>query len=132
MERLTGAGGARSPLQGSLSRRLGARLLGGWRIAATFAGLLLCWEILVWVSGIKPYILPAPSQVLVDLAKRRETVFNAMLFTIQPMLLGYAMALVVGVGLALLVAFSRAVQAVIYPLIVFLQIVPIDCLQWRK
>jgi NitT/TauT family transport system permease protein len=100
------------------------KVLGGWRIAATFAGLLVAWELLIWATGIKPYILPAPSQVLVDLVKRRETVFYAMLFTMQPMLLGFGMAVVVGVGLSLVIVFSRALQAVVYPLIVFLQIVP--------
>lgn len=106
------------------ARAMVRRILGGWRIAATFAGLLLFWQAMVWLTGVKPYILPAPSQILADLFKRRETVFGAMLFTMQPMLLGYGMAVVVGVGLALLVVFSRALQAVIYPLIVFLQIVP--------
>ena len=105
-------------------RKLIGRALGGWRILATFAGLLIFWEILVWATGVKPYILPAPNQILVDLFKRRETVFNAMLYTMQPMLLGYGVAVVVGVALSLLVVFSRALQAVIYPLIVFLQIVP--------
>ena len=119
MGRLAGVDEARSYVT-----KLLVRLLGGWRIAATFAGLLVAWEILIWSTGIKPYILPAPSQVLVDLVKRREVVFNAMLFTMQPMLLGFGMAIVVGVGLSLLVVFSRTLQAVIYPLIVFLQIVP--------
>ena len=119
MGRLAGVDEARSYVI-----KLLVRLLGGWRIAATFTGLLVAWEILIWSTGIKPYILPAPSQVLVDLVKRREVVFNAMLFTMQPMLLGFGMAVIVGVGLSLLVVFSRTLQAVIYPLIVFLQIVP--------
>jgi NitT/TauT family transport system permease protein len=100
------------------------RLAAQWQTLATFAGVLLAWEIAVRATGVKAYILPAPSTVLADLWHRLPIVLQAALFTLQPMLLGFALAVVVGVLLALIVAFSRPLQAVIYPLVVFLQIVP--------
>lgn len=91
---------------------------------ATFVGMLLVWELAVRLTGVKPYILPAPSVIGYDLSQRLPTVWNALLYTIQPMLWGFAAAVVVGVGLALVVAFSQRMQDIVYPLIVFLQIVP--------
>jgi NitT/TauT family transport system permease protein len=100
------------------------RLARGARVGGSFLGVLLAWEALVRMIGVKPYILPAPSLILTEFLKRWTTVLDGALFTVQPMLLGFAAAVVIGVLLALLVAFSRPLQAVIYPLIVFLQIVP--------
>lgn len=95
-----------------------------WKVVATFVAVLVVWELIVRLFGVRAYILPAPSVVYANLITRSSTVANATLYTLQPMLMGYAMAVVVGVGLALIVAFSRFMQTVLYPLIVFLQIVP--------
>ena len=45
-------------------------------------------------------------------------------YTAQPMLIGYALAIVVGVLLALSFAVSRLIESIVYPQIVFLQIIP--------
>jgi NitT/TauT family transport system permease protein len=95
-----------------------------WKIAAALLGILFVWEIFVRGAGIKPYILPAPSIVLASLWQKLPTVLAAAGFTVQPMLIGFAVAVVVGILLALVVAFSPTLQDIIYPLIVFLQIVP--------
>ena len=117
------SGRAARPTERSSAGRLAA-LAGPLRIAASFAGFLAVWEIAVRQLEVKPYILPAPSQVLTDLVDRWWTVVDASLYTLQPMLVGFVAAVVVGVVLALIVAFSRPLQQVIYPLIVFLQIIP--------
>lgn len=108
--------------QRALARRRNLAQAG--QTAAAFLAVLLAWELAVRLLAIKPYILPAPSVVLVDLATRWRTVLDASLYTLQPMLTGFAMAVLVGVVLALVVAFSRPLQAILYPLVVFLQIVP--------
>jgi NitT/TauT family transport system permease protein len=95
-----------------------------WKIAAALVGILVVWEIFVRGAGIKPYILPAPSIVLANLWLKLPIVLGAAGFTVQPMLIGFAVAVVVGIFLALVVAFSPALQDIVYPLIVFLQIVP--------
>jgi NitT/TauT family transport system permease protein len=95
-----------------------------WKIAAALLGILVVWEIFVRGVGIKPYILPAPSIVLADLWQKLPIVLAAASFTVQPMLIGFAVAVVVGIFLALVVAFSPTLQDIVYPLIVFLQIVP--------
>src|SRR6266851_8151374 len=95
-----------------------------WKIAAALIGILVAWEVFVRSAGIKPYILPAPSVVLASLVQKLPTVLAAAGFTVQPMLIGFVIAVVIGILLALIVAFSSTLQDIIYPLIVFLQIVP--------
>ena len=70
-----------------LRGRLGAILAAHWRTMLSFAILLLLWEFLVRALGIKLYILPPPSTVLVTLWTKRATLGTAAWYTAQPMLL---------------------------------------------
>lgn len=94
------------------------------RLVLTFGGFLLCWELLVYVTGIKAYILPPPSLILAGLWAKFPRLLSASLFTLQPMLFGYAAAVVLGVLIALSIAFSRTLEATVYPLLIFFQIIP--------
>ena len=108
----------------SLRARLAASVAAHWRTALGFAIVLLAWELLVRFFGIKLYILPPPSTVLVTLWTKRATIGAAAWYTGQPMLIGYAFAVLVGVALALSFALSRLIESIVYPQIVFLQIIP--------
>jgi NitT/TauT family transport system permease protein len=90
----------------------------------SFASLLLVWEACVYLFGVKLYILPPPSVVLATLITKAGTIATAAWYTAQPMLIGFGFAVVIGVALALAFAISRLFEAIVYPQIVFLQIVP--------
>ena len=85
---------------------------------------LLVWEVLTRALRIPAYVLPPPSTILVNVGTNWRSLVYAASYTLQPMLLGFAAAVVFGVLIALGIAFSRPVQAIAYPLLVFLQIVP--------
>jgi NitT/TauT family transport system permease protein len=101
-----------------------ARWIGATRTAATIGAFLLAWEAVVRFSGIKPYILPGPNEILVEIWNRQGRYIVAADYTLRPMLLGFVAAVVVGIALALVVAFSRRLEQSLYPLLVFFQIVP--------
>jgi NitT/TauT family transport system permease protein len=82
------------------------------------------WEVAVRLTGIKEYLLPAPSKVWIEFWKRHEIVAGGAWVTTQEILAGYALAVVVSVPLALWIAYSRFMEQAVYPVIVFLQIVP--------
>ena len=67
-----------------------------WRTAASFAGLLVLWEIAVRLLDVKLYILPPPSVVMTTLWAKSATIATAAWYTAQPMLIGYALAIVIG------------------------------------
>jgi NitT/TauT family transport system permease protein len=100
------------------------RLSGRMQVAASLAGAFLLWELVVRLLNIPEYILPAPSKVLLDLSQNLHVVLPAAYYTLQPMVLGFLMAAVLGVALALLVVYSSAFEALFYPLLVVLQIIP--------
>jgi NitT/TauT family transport system permease protein len=94
------------------------------RIAAAFLGFLLVWEIAVHLFAMPEYILPAPSRIFADGAQRWRSLLEAAMFTVQPMVLGFVLAVGLGVAIALGIAFSDTARQTAYPLLVFLQIVP--------
>src|SRR5262245_54892898 len=94
------------------------------RTGGAIAAFLLAWELVVRGFAIKPYILPAPTVILTEIWERKARYLLAADFTLRPMLLGFAAAVVIGIALALVVAFSRRMEQTVYPLLVFLQIVP--------
>jgi NitT/TauT family transport system permease protein len=112
---------AHAPLRSSaLAAWLGKR--GG--ALAIFVLLFVVWEVAVRVTGVKEYLLPPPSRVWTEFWKRHATVSAGAWVTTQEILAGYALAVVVSIPLALAVAYSRFMEQAVYPVIVFLQIVP--------
>lgn len=97
-------------------RRLGAIVV--------FALLFLLWEFGVRLFGIKEYLLPPPTKVWSEFLKRFDTVMGGAWVTTTEILAGYLLAVVVSVPLALSIAYSRFMEQAIYPVIVFLQIIP--------
>jgi len=91
---------------------------------AIFALLIVLWEVAVRVTGVKEYLLPPPSKVWTEFWKRQDIVAGGAWVTTQEILAGYALAVVVSVPLALWIAYSRFMEQAVYPVIVFLQIVP--------
>ena len=108
----------------SIRTKLVAAVAAHWRTLLGFAAMLLAWELLVRLFGVKLYILPPPSAVFVTLWTKWATIRTAAGYTAQPMLIGYGFAVVVGIALALSFALSRLIESIVYPQIVFLQIIP--------
>ena len=89
-----------------------------------FALLFVVWESAVHLTGVKEYLLPAPSRVWTEFWKRHDIVMSGAWVTTREILAGYALAVVVSIPLALSVAYSRFMEQAVYPVIVFLQIIP--------
>ena len=99
-------------------------MVSGSRTAAGIIVFLLMWQGAVMLFRIPDYILPTPWIILTDAAGKWRSLLYGAFYTAQPMVLGFILAVVAGVLIALVVAFSRTTQAIAYPLLVFLQIVP--------
>jgi NitT/TauT family transport system permease protein len=99
-----------------LRQRMGALLVG--------AAILLLWEVSVRVLGIKEYLLPPPSRIWLEFNKRAGVVMSGAWVTTLEILGGYLLAVVVSIPFALAVTYSRFMANAVYPVVVFLQIVP--------
>jgi NitT/TauT family transport system permease protein len=107
---------------GSSSRRTWI----GRRLGAVGAFLLFfaVWELGVRLFGVKEYLLPPPTVVVGALVQNYAKVLESALVTTHEIIAGYALAVAVSIPLALAIAYSRFMEETVYPVIVFLQIVP--------
>ena len=103
-------------LRGWLRRRGSAMLV--------FAALFVAWEVAVRALGIKEYLLPPPSRVWAEAVKRIDPVMASVWVTTHEIVAGYLLAVAVSIPLALWIAYSRFMEEAVYPVIVFLQIIP--------
>jgi NitT/TauT family transport system permease protein len=91
-----------------------------------FAALLLCWELIVR-TGIWPdYLFPGPVQVFDALRHEVEdlTLFYAIATSLRRFVLGFSVALVIGIGLGLFIGSIRAARETVGVLLVGLQSLP--------
>lgn len=99
-----------------------------WKNAAEpalfFLFLLVLWEILVEIIKVPAFILPPPHDLWTALIKKLPILANHSVITFIEAFGGFALSLVLGVGFAISVVYSRHLQNTIYPLIVILYAMP--------
>ncbi|MGR3491469.1 MAG: ABC transporter permease [Shimia sp.] len=83
------------------------------------------WDRLVVWNDIQPYILPRPGLVLETLVEDWGTLSQSLLVTLQITGLALLVAVVGGVGLAVLFSLSRFAEMSFSPFAVILQVTPI-------
>jgi NitT/TauT family transport system permease protein len=93
-------------------------------IAVLALGVVL-WEAVVRVYAIPPYVLPGPLLVLSTLISDWAVLWASLLVTLTTTLEGFALAVVGGVGLAVLFNQSRLIEYSLYPYAVILQVTPV-------
>ncbi len=88
-------------------------------------GLLVLWELVVWLSGVPPYILPAPHEVAVAWAARRALILEHWVITTAEILLGLAFGSVLGCSSALIMGYFRPARRWLLPVLVTSQAIPV-------
>ena len=86
---------------------------------------ILAWDLIVRINNIPHYILPGPMLVADSLVKNWSTLLPALLVTLQITFMALAVAVIGGVGLALLFAQSKWIEISFFPYAVVLQVTPI-------
>ncbi|SES20465.1 NitT/TauT family transport system permease protein [Tranquillimonas rosea] len=97
-----------------------------WVLPVVMMGLtLLVWDRIVVWNEIPHYILPGPRLVFATLVEDWAMLFDALLVTLQITLMALAVAVIGGVGLAVLFTQSRWIEMSFYPYAVILQVTPV-------
>ena len=86
---------------------------------------ILAWDLVVRLNGIPPYVLPGPGLVMRTLAADWPVLSGSLLVTLVTTFEGLALAILGGVGLAVLFNQSRVLEYALYPYAVILQVTPI-------
>jgi NitT/TauT family transport system permease protein len=92
---------------------------------AMLALLIAVWQVYVVVADVPHYILPSPVRIARAMVTDWSVLYPALLVTLKITFIALAIALVGGVGLAVLMAQSRWIELALYPYAVILQVTPI-------
>jgi NitT/TauT family transport system permease protein len=86
---------------------------------------IAAWDFICVWNEIPKYILPRPGVVLQTLYTDAPLLFGSLLVTLRITFLGLALAVIGGVGLAVLFAQSKWVEMSFFPFAIVLQVTPI-------
>jgi NitT/TauT family transport system permease protein len=95
-----------------------------WSPALLLAAVLLLWQVVVMAFDIPEFIFPSPTQIAAQFTEFAGPLLEAAWKTFWVTMIGFALAIVVGVLLGFLIGSSRLAYAAIYPLMVAFNAVP--------
>jgi NitT/TauT family transport system permease protein len=110
-----------------LDRRRRSRLRRiAWACAPvlTFVALIALWGVLVAVFRVPDYLVPAPQAVIPKLIQARQALWANTLTTLNEIVIGFVITVVLSIPLGLLIALSLVARRIAYPVLVFIQLVP--------
>ncbi len=91
---------------------------------AIYLALLIVWEGSVRYFNLPAWVLPAPSAIAITSKEwAPELLFNSFV-TLRETLVGFLIALVLSLPLAVVIAFTTTTRRIIYPILLGLQSVP--------
>lgn len=93
-------------------------------IVAVHFGVLALWELLVRITEVPRFILPAPSEIVATLSGDHYRWLSNSWVTGIEIFGGYAVAVLAGVATALIFTWSRIAMVTFFPLLVTLNMVP--------
>jgi NitT/TauT family transport system permease protein len=82
------------------------------------------WELGVRLFSMPSYILPAPTTILSALFTKFPRIIDGAWVTAQEIVVGYAIAVLISIPLAFCLALSRTLERMVFPVIIFFQIMP--------
>ena len=89
-----------------------------------FAIILVAWEAYVDVFQVSTIVLPSPSDILRVSWQRHDLLLRETGPTFLESVLGFALAIAIGVPMAVCVANSRLLNLTLYPILIAMQSVP--------
>lgn len=87
-------------------------------------GLFVLWELACLAFQVPVYILPRPSQFLVEMVVEAGNLWNHSLQTLYTTLAGFALGVIVGMAIGVAIGSSRLVYEAAYPVLVGFNSVP--------
>jgi NitT/TauT family transport system permease protein len=95
-----------------------------WSPLIVLVAALALWQLIVVAFGIADFIFPSPWQIALQFVEFKGALIEAAWKTFWVTMLGFALAIVVGVMLGFLVGSSRLAYTALYPLMVAFNAVP--------
>jgi NitT/TauT family transport system permease protein len=94
-----------------------------WPVGAVVFALIV-WQLAVMVFDVAEYVLPAPTEIAAEFTVRTDTLVTNALATLLVVLEGFALAVMIGVPLGILIVLFPKVERTVYPLLVAAESIP--------
>ena len=105
-------------------RRAAARLAEWWRPALLLGAVFALWWFIAAREYVPNYLVPRPGQVWETLTGQWDFLARNSLITLYETVLGFVLAALIGLGTAVLIAYSRTMEKALYPIVLFAQVIP--------
>ncbi len=89
-----------------------------------FFALIALWWAAVEIGKVPSFLLPPPQDVLPRIAEKWESLLGHSIVTLEEIFMGFGLSVVLAIPLGLLIALSQTAKRMLYPLLVFIQLVP--------
>src|SRR5215470_8962408 len=90
----------------------------------TYLALVVVWEAFVRAFNIAGWILPSPSAIVATAITWAPELFFHSLATLRETLIGFGLALIFSLPLAVVIAFTTTLRRLLYPILLGLQSIP--------
>lgn len=108
----------------SAGERTSRLLEQSWRPAALLLACFAAWWMIAAAELVEPYLVPSPGATLDVLTGKADYIWQHTWVTTYETLLGFLIAVVVGVFAAVVMVYSATVEKTLYPILLFAQVVP--------
>ncbi len=95
------------------------------RLILIAAGIAIIWQVVVWLTGVPPYILPGPLQVAKAAATHWESLIMHAFTTLAEIVIGLLVGTALGTISALGMIASRPLKRWLLPVLVISQAIPV-------
>jgi NitT/TauT family transport system permease protein len=108
----------------SVSRRIAGTASRTILPSLTIVALVGLWWLATIVFGWKSFLVPNPADVWHELIRQRHLLPEHVETTLIETLEGFGLAIAIGIPIAILIAYSKHLEATIYPALVALNAIP--------
>ena len=86
---------------------------------------LVVWQAVIFFSGLKPFVLPGPVDVIASFGENTQQLLEAAWFTLQSSIVSFVLVIIMGTAISFGLASSKFVEKAFYPYAVMLQSTPV-------
>ena len=95
-----------------------------WHPVVFVIAVLVVWWLVTAMKWVKPFIIPSPGDTWAAFANNAAYLAQHTWVTTYETLVGFVIAVVVGLFVAVIMVYSRGLEQTLYPVILFAQVIP--------
>ncbi|HYX91938.1 MAG TPA: ABC transporter permease, partial [Myxococcaceae bacterium] len=93
-------------------------------VIGAYLALLGVWQLADLLFHVPRFLLPSPWEIIRRIAERPDKLAFHLAVTLQEVLIGFLIAVVVSIPSGILIVYSRVLERLIYPFLVAFQAIP--------